>query len=179
MNPGGIMRMKLLSLLVALTVSMTTSISFADQAPATEAQEQTSSAQGMSLTDYLSTFTVKVSNLTSPIFNPKLGGGSGTGYIVTKVRNEKGVEVYHLFTNRHVIESSQGSSSMQNISVAFHSAPGAEFKAQLVYKSDLHDFAVLEVNAKEVESLKIPITPAPLPISAHDPKTAEIGRAHV
>ena len=123
----------------------------------------------VSIPDYMSLFTVKVNNRTASIFTPVLSGGLGTGFVVNRVKNKEGKDVLHIFTNRHVIESAP--ESMQNLSVDFHSSPNApSIPAKLVYKSDLHDFAILEVPLEEVVKNQISVMPAPMPLSAHDPK---------
>ena len=159
--------MKIAAYLFTVLLVFNFSDSFANEAqPESLMQEQ---EEQVSASDYLSLFTVKVYNTTSDIFDPKLEGGHGTGYIVEKVKNNANVEVYRIFTNRHVIDV-QSSDYVQNIAVTFHSHESNEAKlnATLVYKSSLHDFAVLEVPVSEVEKHGIRVTEAPLPWSKHD-----------
>lgn len=159
---------------VAIALSLICSVTFAENArnpsgstaaPSQEtAQKQ---LQAIKPTDYFSMFTVAISNSTASIFAPKLGGGSGTGFVIGQAKNAQGEMVLHIFTNRHVIDSAKG--SMQNLSVSFLSAGGAAVKAKLAYKSNLNDFAVLEVLLSDVQKLGAPIAPAPLPMGRHEP----------
>lgn len=135
--------------------------------------EDTPKRMTVSTHDYMSMFSVKVNNRFASIFNPQLSGGQGTGFIVQGLQKSDGTRVAHIFTNKHVIDAPPG--TMQSITIDLHSAPSdhPSFKAALVYKSDVHDFAILEVSLDELEKSGIPFVQAPMPLSQHDPSTAE------
>lgn len=122
----------------------------------------------MQLSDLLSLYTVKIFNSNTPVFTLALEMSHGTGFIAEAIKNEKGLEVFRIFTNKHVVETKMNGFA-QNLSVTFHSQNSNQIKikADLVFKSDVHDFAVLEVPVAEVLKNEIEIAIAPLPWSKH------------
>lgn len=178
---------RLLGITFVLLLSLSTSVFAQPPAPANDngdsenipaasAEPEQKQVQKMriSTADYMSLFSVKVNNYFSSIFNPQMNGGTGTGFIATGFQKPDGTKVIHIFTNKHVIDVPSG--SMQNLSVDFHGGSQTgktNFKAELIYKSEVHDFAVLEVSMNEVEAAGVQFTQAPMPLSQYDPSTPQ------
>lgn len=163
---------RLLGITFVLLLSLSTSVfaSGNENLPSETPQPEQRQVQKMriSTADYMSLFTVKVNNMFSNIFNPQLTGGVGTGFIANGYVHADGRRVIHIFTNKHVIETGPG--TMQNLTVDFHggSASGkSSFPAKLVYKSEVHDFAVIEVSMDDVDAAGVQYAQAPLPFSQH------------
>ena len=163
------LQFKTLILVLSLLLTFQSQKSYAQNPPA---QEGGPAPQQMviSIPDFMSMFTVKVHNSFASMFSPQLNGGVGTGFVVNRLKNKDGVDVVHIFTNKHVID--MPSNYMQNLKVSFHSDPkSTDLDAKLIYRSDLHDFAVLEVPVAEIIKHKFNMQGAPLPLSQHDHKS--------
>jgi S1-C subfamily serine protease len=113
-------------------------------------------------------FTVKVMNDMAGIFDADRSAGHGTGFIVgTRKDGRTGREFIIIFTNNHVIESQID--QVQDLRVLFNTetdAPEA-VKAKLVYRSQIHDFAVLEVDRAGIKRAKAMMASALIPPNDH------------
>lgn len=158
----------LLSLAVLLFFSITSFAAPRKNSSKANLSQQEEQINEVSLSDILSLYTVKVFNANSPVFTLDLEMGHGTGFVVEKIKNDKGISVYRMFTNKHVIETKRKGFA-QNLLVSFHSQSSNQIKlkADLVYTSPLHDFAVLEVPVSEVKKYNIATDVSPLPWSRH------------
>lgn len=122
----------------------------------------------MSALDYTSRFTVKVINQAVNLFMGGMQGGHGTGFLVDIRVNEKDEKIGVIFTNNHVIEAS-GRSVIQRLLLQFTTDTDVPetVSAQLVYSSQIHDFAVLEFRISDLKRVAQKIQPAPLPPPRH------------
>ncbi|MGE0762320.1 MAG: S1C family serine protease [Bdellovibrionales bacterium] len=130
------------------------------------AQPQTAQAveaEPLSPFEFTRRFTVKVINQMASVFTASRGGGHGTGFYVGDGKNQSGESVGYIFTNNHVIKQNTGMVQKLSLEFTTDTEVPEEVDAQLVFSSQVHDFAVLAFKIADLKRLKGKIQPAPIP----------------
>ncbi len=108
---------------------------------------------------------VQVVNRTAELFSGEPGGGHGTGFIF-EIVGDKG----RVFTNNHVIASDWFEAQKLNLNFSIQGELPESVPATVVFKSRVHDFAVLEFNIKDLNRARKIIRPVKTPDSKKDPR---------
>lgn len=124
---------------------------------------ETQPSQEQDVTQLARRFVVRVVVQSSNLFKPSNEDGHGSGFIVELSKN-KGL----VFTNRHVVESSQFSASKVTLEFAVEGASKSEsIPGSVAYISPVTDFAVVEFDPRVLRRAK-PITAALAPVAEKD-----------
>lgn len=146
--------MRKFGLFVAIFLS-----SFSVMAHESSPDEVESSPEVISIQD-LMLGVVKIQVDDATVFGAARGGGHGSGFLVdVDVNTGRGT----IFTNRHVIETSD--LKAQKITVEFPTDQRRPevIDGKLIFVSRVHDFAVLEVNLKDLKRARPRILTLPNP----------------
>jgi S1-C subfamily serine protease len=108
--------------------------------------------RGKEIAEEARRYTVLIENTVGDPFLGHITGGAGTG-VISEIDRKNGI--IRIFTNKHVIERNFLTS--QKLEVNFFYSPDEnpeKLPGKLVYVSNAYDFAVVEVNLKDVQYSK-------------------------
>jgi S1-C subfamily serine protease len=101
---------------------------------------------------------VKIVNSGSNIFTAETSGGHGTGFIVSIDQKEGKILI---FTNKHVIESDNLHATKLTVEFNTNNRKPEVAQGKLLFVSRIHDFAVVEVQLKDLSQARIRALPTP------------------
>lgn len=115
-------------------------------------------------TVYPDQFVVKVLSQTADVFEPQVQGGHGTGFVY---QIDREMDEVTIFTNHHVVATSKY--DVQRVFVEVNAEKGLpeSVAAEVLYRSNLHDFAVLKIRFSDLKRTGQRIMEAPIPPQGH------------
>lgn len=117
-------------------------------------------------------FSVKILNRFSSSFVPQIQQGHGTGFIV-----DIGPKVAYVFTNKHVVEHPSFHGQSLQIELSPEDGRIVRLPAQIVYKSEVYDFAIVQFDPSVMkEELRKFLKAVPLASSEEFEEIARRGR---
>lgn len=91
---------------------------------------------------------VKIDNIAADIFTADTSASHGTGFFIgIDPETKKGI----IFTNKHVIEKQENEAQQLILEFNTNERRGERIKANLIYTSLLHDFAVVEFDPSRLK----------------------------
>lgn len=144
-------------LLVVLTPHLWADDAVPTAAPPDQAQE--TPRESLTPRQYLEGI-VRISRQEANILTAQPNSGTGTGFVTEMIDGK-----YIIFTNKHVTDAENLQAVQLNVNFNGVNGGVETVPAKVVYVSNIHDFAVLEVNVEDVKFAKPRVLPVAMPDS--------------
>ncbi len=148
---------------VAIVSTGLSSANAAKEKPVKAKKQVASQAAPVSFNEFTSRFTVKISAQVANMFSAQPASWHGTGFLAEIRKDANGKEIGVIWTNDHVAGSDMIQVRELKIAFSTDTEVPETVKAEVVYQSQLIDFAVLEFPMESLKRSRARVQPARFP----------------